>query len=828
MSEPQQTDFLGSPTIHRKKDRGPRQKKDKKLVVLGHDDCPLNFRMDYRVEGSGNPESDIWIVGEAPGRNEAFKKIPFVGESGDLLWEVLKEYGKTRNDFCIRNTVQCWPPGNRTPTTLEVKHCKGYLETELRQYKPKVVITLGGTALQALMGKKYKITECHGQELIREDGLKIVPLFHPSFLIRLGKDPDMLNLWRVGLSRAFNSAKGVGKTSILEAAGYKLLVLGAERFREYLKFVWNRWAAWDLETHGKTGAPFLISSAWGTKVGIVSDWDKVKHLLPHYVDSPTPLKVFQNGCGFDIHVLERELDVRLRGYEWDTFVAGVTLDSRKGKNNLTRLSEWACPDLAGYDGEMERYVKANAIKDYADVPREIILPYSGGDAIATAKVYMKQKPMAYRPLVKFYMELVRDVLWPMEQRGIRTDVAMLDKMIEHYSKANIKLEAKLKAIAGEPDFKAGSHDQVAWLLFEHLGLSSEGVKTSRKTGMLSVDKETLTKLAGQHPAVDLLSELRSNEKSLKTYAIRIKRELKGDRFCVRYWIGGADKEDAKRGAETGRLSSPLQNIPRVNKDKPRAYEPADIFIPDPGYVFLVPDYSQIELRVAALLSGDERMIEDFQKGYDAHTATCWNYLGVPRGTQPPKEIRVKAKAINFAKIFGATANGLSRQLKCSVDEALKMLLLDQKKYPGYWEWRRKQVARTWKLRYIETLFGYKRPIEIFDERFQYDALSLSHWQKQALNTPVQGTASQLLLLGMVAIKRMRIPNGEMLLNIHDSAPMQVKEGKEQEVGKRVKWAFEKGVVKLVKQWFGKDISIIPWTVEIECGPRLSKLQSLEV
>jgi len=825
--DPQQLEFIENPTVRKVPRSSGKTKKPKPL--LGCDDCPLNYRLEYRVPGDGDVNSDIWFVGEGPGLKEAQSHHPFVGDSGDLLWEEARKFGITRDMVAVRNAVQCWPPGNRTPTSLEVKHCIGYLEEELRKYRPKVVITLGATALQALMGKKYKITECHGQELIREDGIKVVPIFHPSFLLCNGKDPDLMKVWRIGMLRGINAAKSAGRTSILESAGFKWTILKASRFAEYLRFVMPRWAAWDIETHGKDGEPFLISSAWGKNRGIVSDWDEVKHLLVEYMESSAK-KVWQNGCGFDIPRIERDLGgIRMGGYDWDTFVAGVTIDSRRGRNNLTRLTEWAAPEIAGYDGELERYVKKNKVQDYADIPREIILPYSAGDAISTGIVKIKQEPLASRPLVEFYMELVRDVLYPMEKRGIRTDVKFLDTMIAHYTKENEKIIGRLKAMSGEPDFNPGSNEQMSWFLFDHLELPQTGVKLSPKTNLPSVDKNTMALLKGKHPAVALTTQLRSNDKSLKTYGIRIRKNLVNtDRFRVKYWIGGADKEDKDRGAETGRLSSPLQNIPRVNKDNPRAYEPADIFIPDPGYVFLVPDYSQAELRVAALLSQDEQMIEDFQNNIDAHTAVCWNYLGVPRGTKPNKETRVRAKVINFSKIFGASANGLARNLGCSVEEALKLLYNDMKKYPGYWAWRKAQIIRVWKKRYAMTLFGFKRPIEIPDERFYYDPLSLQHWQRQALNTPVQGTASQFLLLGMVIIKRLNLKSGEMLMNIHDSAPMQVKIGKEQKIGKIVKWALEVAIVDEVRKRFNKDISQVPWTVEISTGPRLSKLQEIAV
>jgi uracil-DNA glycosylase family 4 len=806
------------------------KKRITKTSTVGCDNCTLNGRVQYKCPSFGNPRSRIWWVGEAPGKDEAEALEPFVGVSGKFHWEQVQAVlGIPKQNMYTGNVVLCWPEGNRTPTNTEIKHCVGNIENEIKQHKPIVIGALGTVPFQALTGLKDPISEVVGQEFIRKDGVKVLPFYHPSYLLRLGKPQSMIDLYRMHLRRILISAKSRERSDFAKAAGYKVELLDAKRWVQYLDFIKRNkgWCSLDLETK-KGKIPFLISSAYGGKAGFVAYWDEVAELTREFFEDASIGKVFQNGASFDIPVIEKMMRCRVRGYLWDTFIAGVTLDSRKGRNNLSRLTEWALPEIAGYDGEVNRLVdKLGCKDDYSKLPVDLAIPYAGYDAISTAFVYLKQKPLAYEPLIQFYMELMREVLYPLENFGVNIDVDLLDKMIAFLEIEVERTGESIRRIAGgDRDFNPNSNAQIAKLLFGKLKISTAGIRKSKKTQLPAVDKETFVTLAGKHPVIDLIKTLRTDGKMLSTYGKRIKNELVDGRFHVKYWIAGDSKEDEEHGTETGRLSSPLQNIPRVDKDHPRRFEPADMFVPDKGMVLLVPDYSQAELRTAAIISRDTAMIEDFQRGFDAHTSVCHRYLGVPENEVPSKAIRVRAKGINFAKIFGAGVNKLAQQTGLTVVEVLKLFQQDKLAYPNYWKWRRWQIEKAAQDRCVYTLFGFKRPLDTPDY-FDYKELELEHWMKQALNTPIQGTAAQIVLLAQLIIKRMNLPC-TMLMNIHDSVPMQVLHKNLEKVAERVKYAMEVAIVDEVWKRFKKDISAVPWVAELEWGERLGKLKPFEI
>jgi uracil-DNA glycosylase len=798
--------------------------------VSGCGVCPLNNRINYRVNSFGDPRSPVWWVGEAPGKEEGESGEPFLGKSGKFHWrQVALISGRQKESMYTGNIVRCWPEGNRTPTKKETQCCIGFLEEEIRKYKPVVIGALGAVAFQALTGRKDAISDVVGQEFIRKDGVKVIALYHPSYGLRMGTPPEFVKLYGMHVKRVFLSAKSRGTTDFAKMEGYVTHHLDRNGWWKYQQFITNKigWCSIDIETsEGKV--PYLVSSAYGTKVGVTAYFDDIADLLKLLLEDKKVAKVFQNGATFDIPSLETRLSCIVRNFKWDTFIAGVTLDSRKGRNNLTRLTEWALPEIAGYDGAIERYVKEHpeCKEDYSKIPPELLLSYAGYDAISTAVVYLKQEPLANVPLVQFYMDLLREVLGPMERMGIPVDVPYLRKMIDYLTKEVENTRSKIRVLAKDPLFNPASSAQVAELLFNKFKLSTYGIKKSEKTGNYSVDKETMARLSGSHRIVDLFGKLRSDEKLLETYAERILREMRNERFHVKYWIGGATKEDEDRGAETGRLSSTLQNIPRVDKDNPRKFEAADIFIPSNGNIFLVPDYSQAELRALAVIAHERRMIADFKQGYDAHTSICYRYLDVPEGTKPSKNIRVVAKAFNFAKVFGATAPTLAKQVGKPVTEILKLFQQDMAVYPDYWSWRREQVARVQKEGCAYTMFGFRRPLNVPDY-YDYIELELEHWMKQALNTPVQGTAGQIMLLAMLIIKRMNLPC-LLKMNIHDSAPIEVAPKNLDRVAERVKYAMEVAVVEEAWKRFKVDLSLVPWVAELEYGDRLSALKELKV
>jgi len=367
-----------------------------------------------------------------------------------------------------------------------------------------------------------------------------------------------------------------------------------------------------------------------------------------------------------------------------------------------------------------------------------------------------------------------------------------------------KLEKKIWHEAGE-EFNINSTQQLQVILFEKLKIDSKGI-TRTKTG-ISTSAEELQKLKHAHPIVPLLQEYRELAKLLNTY-IDALPEL------VNPKTGRVHTSFNQAVTATGRLSSTdpnLQNIP-IRTELGREIRKA--FVADKGYKLLSLDYSQIELRIAAHMSGDEKMIDAFKKGLDIHAATAAEIHGV-KLEEVTKEMRREAKAINFGTIYGQGPHGLSQVADIPYAQAKKFIDNYFQAYIGIKKFIDLAINNAEEKGYAETLFGRRRYLpDIHSRNFQAKRGA----ERIAINTPLQGTAADMIKAAMIQInrdanlmqinkcefdaKKMRINSNKlndcsvrMLLQVHDELLFEVKEGMEKEVAEKIKNIME-NVIKL--------------------------------
>ncbi|MBN8550363.1 MAG: DNA polymerase I, partial [Deltaproteobacteria bacterium] len=378
------------------------------------------------------------------------------------------------------------------------------------------------------------------------------------------------------------------------------------------------------------------------------------------------------------------------------------------------------------------------------------------------------------------------VLSRMERRGIKLDVTLLSEMSEDFAVRLKKMEGNLYELAG-CEFNLNSPKQLADVLFNKLGLPTKGIKKT-KTG-LSTDSSVLEKLSSVHPLPQLILEYRMIYKLKSTYIDTLREQVSSvsGRLHTRF---------NQTIAATGRLSSSdpnLQNIP-IQTEEGRRIRTA--FIADKSNVLLSADYSQIELRVLAHMSGDASLIQAFKEGLDIHAKTAREIMGLASNEEISPEIRRIGKTINFGVIYGMGAFRLARELGLPIRVAQSYIDSYFDRYPGVRALFARLESEVTQQGFVTTLFGRKRFVSGLDLSDRDQGFVL----RAAINAPIQGTAADLIKMAMIRIdRRLReeeIP-ASMLLQIHDELVFECPEQHSEAVKKMVRAEMENVVQFLV-------------------------------
>ncbi len=495
--------------------------------------------------------------------------------------------------------------------------------------------------------------------------------------------------------------------------------------------------------------------------------------LREVLEDPGIKKTGQN-LKYDLIVLERA-GVTVLGVSFDTMVASYVLDPNRRQHSLdaltvTLLGHRMIPysEVAG---------KGKSEVSFAEVSLDRAREYACEDADYTLRLKEYFEPqLQEHKLVGLFQELempLVPVLARMEANGIRIDVPFFQAM-------NIKLEGDLASIRGEivetagEEFNLNSTPQLREILFEKLGLP---VLKKTKTGP-STDASVLEELAAMgHALPTRLLEYRQLEKLRNTYVDALPRLVNPE-------TGRIHTSFNQTVAATGRLSSSdpnLQNIP-IRTELGREIRKG--FVAEEGHVFFGADYSQIELRILAHFSGDEAFVRAFREGIDVHRQTASVIFDVPLDEVTP-EMRSRAKTINFATLYGQGDFSLARQLEISREEARNFIDEYFRRFSGVRAFLDKQIDLAREEGFVETLSGRRRYIpEIQAKNWNVRQFG----ERVAQNTPIQGTAADLIKVAMVRIHSLlesRFPSSKLLLQVHDELLLEVPEGEVEEVGAMV-------------------------------------------
>ena len=411
-----------------------------------------------------------------------------------------------------------------------------------------------------------------------------------------------------------------------------------------------------------------------------------------------------------------------------------------------------------------------------------------------------KQALADKELKQLYKEIelpLAPVLARMELSGVAADETKLDTLSRDMAGKLARLEDLAKEQAGDPGFNPNSPKQLGVVLFEKMGLP---VVKKTKTGY-STDVKVLEELRGKHPLVDTILQYRVLAKLQSTY-------LEGLKPLINRTTGRIHTHFQQTVTVTGRLSSTDPNLQNIPTRTETGREIRALFIPGKGYDWLLScDYSQIELRILAHVSQDSLMLESFRENQDVHARTASEVFGVPLDLVS-HEMRGRAKAVNFGIVYGISDFGLAVQLGCSRKEAGEFIDNYLSRYKGVKEYmeRMKTLARS--QGYVMTLLGRRRYLPDINNR-NFNLRSFA--ERTAINTPIQGTAADIMKLAMLRVDAALRKSGlssRVLLQVHDELVLEVKEAEREATAALLQTemqnAFKLDVPLLAEANYGKD------------------------
>jgi len=515
----------------------------------------------------------------------------------------------------------------------------------------------------------------------------------------------------------------------------------------------------DVRTAELIGISFCIEPREAWFVTLPPDREETLKALEKFIPilaNPDVRKVGQN-LKYDVSVLKWN-GIEVRGELLDTMLAHYLIDPDQ-RHNMDHMAEtlldYSPVPITALIGE-----KKSSQKTLREVDLDELCEYGAEDADITLQLWHKLKPMLKeRGQERVFYEIetpLMPVLAQMEYNGINLDVPALGT---YSGKLAVKIQTLETAIftMASMEFNLNSPKQLGEVLFDVMKLVEKPKKT--KTGQYKTNEEVLSDLAPEHEIVRKILEYRSLAKLKSTYVDALPQEVFPE-------TGRVHTTFSQAITTTGRLSSVkpnLQNIP-IRTEEGREIRRA--FIPREGFTLLACDYSQIELRIMAELSGDEHLREAFIHGEDIHTATAARVFGVDKD-EVTREMRSKAKMVNFGIIYGISAFGLSQRLGIPRKEAAEIIDQYRANYPGVQDWLDETILFAQKHEYVETITGRRRYIRDINARNQ---MVRGGAERNAINAPIQGTAADMIKIAMIGIQKMleeKKSKTKLLLQVHD-------------------------------------------------------------
>ena len=557
----------------------------------------------------------------------------------------------------------------------------------------------------------------------------------------------------------------------------------------------------DLEPHSAylVGLSFSTKTHTGWYVPISSNFEEAQKQLEIFKEifSDTSKTLVAQNYKFDFKMMKK-YGMKIQNKIFDTMLAHYVINA-DGKHGMDALSEKylnykpvSIESLIGPKGKNQNsmaHLPAESIKDYAAEDADVTLQL--------AEIFMSELEKQGTTSVLENIEIpLIEVLANMEWEGIRVDKDFLNAYSVELGKELDIIEEKITELAGEK-FNLDSPKQLGVILFEKLKITTEMKKT--KTGQYSTGEDVLQRYLHTHEIVPLILDYRELRKLKSTYIDTLPN-------MINPITGRVHTNFMQAVAATGRLSSNQPNLQNIPIRTSRGKEIRKAFVArDENHVLVSADYSQVELRIIAALSGDKNMIEAFQQGEDIHKATASKVFDVPL-EEVTKDMRSKAKAVNFGIIYGQGPFGLAQQLGISRTEAKNIIEAYYTQFAALKTYQHQAVEDCRAKGFVETVLGRRR---FLPDISASNAISRSFAERNAVNAPIQGSAADVIKVAMVKIQTaLKLANlkTRMVLQVHDELLFDTPREEIDHVFKLVKHEME-NAVKLS----------VPLDVEIQAG-----------
>lgn len=746
------------------------------------------------LEGRGDKNSKLLLLGEAPGKDEDVHGQVFIGRSGQILQNVLN---RNNISYFISNAVKCRPTKNgknTTPTPTEIKCCAPFTIKLIKEIEPTVIVTIGKIAMTQLLPLNLGITVARGKQFYHPE-LKaiIIPTYHPAYL---GRANDRL-LYQQFENDLKLAQRLVYRTPRRLISSTPVSLEDPIDIKNYLEHLLTAPAvAIDIETEGldfKKDRITDISFCYSFGKGVHISWENMEdhfELLGQVLSSHKVKKVGHNFT-FDMKFL-RAQGFEINNFNFDTLLAEHTKTMSFEGNEVTGLYKlktmcWEYTELGGYEqtlgkggiveaqknrkntkqknedqteqnyrcsqeeidnkelDEYNNYVDSMRNKKLEESGLEPIEYYSALDADVTFRIYQKQRIT----IEENYLWIFENIIIPLaytlmkiEENGIKLNIDYMNSIYEeNLGQINAYKEKLYKKAGGK--FDIDSTPQLRNFVFNILKVQpTDEFKTPK--GAYSLNVEALNYYSKKKPILKNILEYRKLAKQSSTYITGFKKHVSSETHKVH-------PSYLQFSTATGRLSCvapPIQTIPRDNRIR-------NMIIPNEGNKLLVADLSQIELRMLAMISNDQAMLAAFESGTDFHTATACKMFKIPmdkfdKNFPKHTELRSVAKTINFGIVYGRGPGALAAQLEISFDEASKFINTFFTTYLGVKEWMASVINFTAQHGYVDTLYGRRRYLPKIHSS---DSGERTKAERQAVNTIIQSSASDINNIALIRIQK---------------------------------------------------------------------------
>ncbi|MGE5624452.1 MAG: DNA polymerase I [Bacillota bacterium] len=746
--------------------------KDMAQLVEGKDITLINTMTNTRLDRDGVKEKfEVWpeqiidylaLVGDT---SDNIPGVPGIGPK--TAAPLLSHFGTLEKLYTnLEKVPEVEVRGaKQLPPKLEAHKDKAFLSRELATIRCDVELPLGPGDLAMRPPDKE-----HLQELYNRFGFK-------SWLRALNDGEPVL---AAGKSKpAADKPAAKPATPPAAPAGKYTAVLDQKTLDEWLaRLEAADLFAFDTETTSLeymkaeiVGLSFAVKGGEAAYVPLAHrypdapeqlDRNKVLARLKPLLEDPKRPKLGHH-IKYDAHVL-RNHGIEMAGLRFDSMLESYVLDSVASRHDMDSLAE----KYLGYTTVHYEDVTGKGAKQigFDEVRVDIAANYAAEDADVTLRLHQALWPRlrAVPALKKVFEEIempLVPVLLDMEHTGVFIDADMLKKQGTEITKKLAKLQEKAHSLAGGP-FNLDSPKQLQTILFDKMQI--EPVRKTQK-GQYSTAEDVLEELAEEHELPRVILDYRSLNKLKSTYIDKLPEQINPK-------TGRVHTSYHQAVAATGRLSSMdpnLQNIP-VRTDEGRRIRQA--FVAPQGCVMMAADYSQIELRIMAHLSGDAGLLKAFESGHDIHRATAAEVFDL-KPDKVTDERRRAAKAINFGLIYGMSAFGLAKQLGIGRGDAQEYVDLYFSRYPGVKRYMDETRLQAREQGYVETVFGRRLYLPEIGSRNQQ---LRQYAERSAINAPMQGTAADIIKRAMIAVhrwlKESRVP-ARMVMQVHDELVFEV-------------------------------------------------------